>query len=255
MQRRSRALPRRRRERLHREAARRRQAAVAGAGMDPQVTTARPRRRARPRCSTRSTARITTTSAATRRRRCCAGCAPRCVHFRCADARRACKTRVLREPALFTELLRFLTVQVSDMFRDPIYFRALREHVVPYLQTYPSLKIWVAGCATGEEAYSLAILLARGGPARAHADLRDRHQPRSLRVAQDGVYETERLARFSRELPARRRHGSLSDYYSAAYGGAVFDRALRRSRSCSPITASRPTARSPRCSSCRAATC
>ena len=57
---------------------------------------------------------------------------------------------VRRDPKLFTELLRFLTVQVSDLFRDPSYYRSLREKVVPYLRTYPSLKIWVAGCATGE---------------------------------------------------------------------------------------------------------
>src|SRR6185437_10826976 len=58
--------------------------------------------------------------------------------------------RLLREPTLFVTLLDFLTVQVSDMFRDPAYFRALREKVMPLLRTYPSLKVWVAGCSTGE---------------------------------------------------------------------------------------------------------
>ena len=67
--------------------------------------------------------------------------------------------RVLHEPATFRALLDFLTVPVSEMFRDPGYFKALRERVVPILRTYPSLKLWVAGCSTGEEAYSLAILL------------------------------------------------------------------------------------------------
>src|SRR4051794_35590294 len=62
--------------------------------------------------------------------------------------------RVLREPEAFTRLLQFLTVGVSDMFRDPTFFRALRERVVPELRTYPSLRIWVAGCSTGEELYS-----------------------------------------------------------------------------------------------------
>src|SRR5689334_15764959 len=65
--------------------------------------------------------------------------------------------RLLHEPALFPELLNFLTVQVSEMFRDPPYFLALREKVVPLLRTYPSLKVWVAGCSTGEEVYSLEI--------------------------------------------------------------------------------------------------
>ena len=57
------------------------------------------------------------------------------------------------------QLLQYLTIPVSEMFRDPGYFLALREQVVPLLHTYPSLKIWVAGCSTGEEVYSLAILL------------------------------------------------------------------------------------------------
>ena len=137
--------------------------------------------------------------------------------------------RMVREPAMFNELLRFLTVQVSDMFRDPQYFRALREQVVPYLRTYASLRVWVAGCATGEEAYSLAILLHEEG-------LLDRTQiyatdinPDALRVAQDGVFETERLARFSDNYQLSGGKTSLSHYYSAAYGGAVFDRMLKKS--------------------------
>ena len=85
--------------------------------------------------------------------------------LRAAMARLACRTlsqlqdRVLHEPATFPILLDFLTVPVSEMFRDPAYFRSLRSAVVPVLRTYPSLKIWVAGCSTGEEVYSLAILL------------------------------------------------------------------------------------------------
>ena len=67
--------------------------------------------------------------------------------------------QVLHEPTVFPALLNFLTVQVSDLFRDPAYFQSLRTEVVPLLRTYPSLKLWVAGCSTGEEAYSFAILL------------------------------------------------------------------------------------------------
>src|SRR5579872_1674394 len=60
--------------------------------------------------------------------------------------------KVLHEPATFTALLNYLTVPVSEMFRDPEYFLALRQHVVPVLRTYPSLKVWIAGCSTGDEA-------------------------------------------------------------------------------------------------------
>jgi chemotaxis protein methyltransferase CheR len=149
------------------------------------------------------------------------------IHFKCETISRL-QERILREPQLFSDLLRFLTVPVSDMFRDPIYFRALRDSVVPYLTTYASLKVWVAGCSTGEEAYSLAILLHE-------ADLLDRTliyatdiNPESLRTAQAGVYDLGRCARFSESYLAAGGRASLSDYYAAAYEGAVMDRRLKQ---------------------------
>ena len=70
----------------------------------------------------------------------------------------AMQDSLLHNQATLPQLLNYLTVQVSEMFRDPSYFRALREQVLPHLRTYPSLKVWVAGCSNGEELYSLAIL-------------------------------------------------------------------------------------------------
>jgi chemotaxis protein methyltransferase CheR len=149
------------------------------------------------------------------------------VHFK-TETVAALERRVLAEPALFAELLRFLTVQVTDMFRDPSYYRALRDHVVPYLETYASLKVWVAGCATGEEAYSLAILLAEDGLLdRTLIYATDIH-PDSLRIAQSGVYDADRMARFSDSYRLAGGRGSLADHYAAAYGGAVLDRRLRK---------------------------
>jgi len=149
------------------------------------------------------------------------------VHFRCETIARL-QDRILGEPQLFAELLRFLTVQVSDLFRDPGYFRALRDHVVPYLQTYASLKAWVAGCATGEEAYSLAIVLSEAGLLdRTLIYATDIH-PDSLRVAAEGVYDIARFPKFSDNYRLSGGHGSLADYYAAAYGGGVFDRRLRK---------------------------
>jgi hypothetical protein len=75
----------------------------------------------------------------------------------------AMQDRLLHDRELLPRLLGYLTVQVSEMFRDPSYFRALREKVTPHLRTYPSLKVWVAGCATGEELYSLVILFREEG--------------------------------------------------------------------------------------------
>lgn len=137
--------------------------------------------------------------------------------------------RVLHEPRVFAELLRFLTVQVSDFFRDPTYFRSIREQVVPYLSTYPSLKVWVAGCATGEEAYSLAILLEEEGLLdRTLIYATDIH-PESLRVAEAGVYDIGRFAQFSENYRAAGGKASLSDYYTTGESSAVLDRKLKKS--------------------------
>lgn len=149
------------------------------------------------------------------------------IRFECPTISRL-QERVLREPQLFTELLGYLTVQVSDMFRDPTYFLALREQVVPYLRTYAALKIWVAGCATGEEAYSLAIVLAEEGLLDRTMIYATDINPESLRTAAEGVYDTERIARFSDGYRQAGGRGSLADYYAAAYGGAMMDRRLKK---------------------------
>jgi len=135
---------------------------------------------------------------------------------------------VLYEPDVFTGLLAFLTVQVSDMFRDPGYFKVFREQIVPVLRTYPSLKIWIAGCSTGEEAYSFAILLEEEGLlGRSLLYATDIH-PESLRVAESGIYARERVAAFTENHRHSGAPRSLSDCYTAAYGHVVFDRALAR---------------------------
>lgn len=149
-------------------------------------------------------------------------------YFGCETISRL-QDRLFREPQVFTELLRFLTVQVSDLFRDPSYFRSMRELVVPYLKTYPSLKVWVAGCATGEEAYSFAILFAEEGLLdRTLVYATDIH-PESLRIAQEGIYDVDRFTTFSENYLLAGGRGSLSDYYTAGYSSAVFDRELKKS--------------------------
>jgi chemotaxis protein methyltransferase CheR len=135
--------------------------------------------------------------------------------------------RVIHDPAMFPALLDFLTVQVSEMFRDPGYFRALRERVVPVLRTYPSLKVWVAGCSAGEEAYSLAILLREEGLLANTLIYATDINPRSLQRAAAGVYEVERVAGFTANHQKSGARYSLSDYYTAAYGRAVFDKSLK----------------------------
>ncbi len=150
-----------------------------------------------------------------------------------ALARFECRTlsqlqeRVLHDPPVFPALLDYLTVQVSEMFRDPEYFRALREQVVPLLRTYPSLKVWVAGCSAGEEAYSIAILLREEGLLDRALIYATDINPNTLQKAAAGLYEADRIAGFTRNHRASGARSSLSEYYTAAYGRAVFDRSLR----------------------------
>ena len=136
--------------------------------------------------------------------------------------------RLLHEPELFTQAMQFFTVQVSEMFRDPSYFLALREHAVPVLKTYPSIKLWVAGCSTGEEVWSLAILLQEEGLLDRSIIYATDINPAALAAAESGTYGIDRIAQFSRNYLQAGGQGSLSDYYTTGYDGAVFDRRLRR---------------------------
>jgi chemotaxis protein methyltransferase CheR len=136
--------------------------------------------------------------------------------------------KLLQDPSIFFHLLQYLTVQVSDMFRDPGYYRVLREHIVPILGTYPSLKIWIAGCSSGEELYSFAILLQEEGLLERTILYATDINPEALRKAELGVYPLERVTTFTENHRASGAKRSLSECYTARYDAAVFDRALRK---------------------------
>jgi Methylase of chemotaxis methyl-accepting proteins len=137
------------------------------------------------------------------------------------------QSRVLREPDLFADMLQYFTVQVSEMFRDPSYFLALRQKVVPMLATYPHMKVWVAGCSTGEEAWSIAILLREEGLLERSLIYATDINPRALATAQSGIYALDRVAQFSASYLEAGGKASLSHYYTAAYGNAIFDKSLK----------------------------
>src|SRR3546814_16805707 len=125
--------------------------------------------------------------------------------------------RALHEPAVFSELLGFLTIHVSEMFRDPSYFRTLREEVVPHLKTYPSLKIWIAGCSTGEELYSIAILfLEEGLESRTFLYATD-ISPLSLGTEEAGIIVAVLIPIF----PSKLRNSDGTSSFSAERQGVV----------------------------------
>ncbi len=147
-------------------------------------------------------------------------------HFGCASLSQL-QHQLLHEPSVFPKLLDFLTVQVSDMFRDPAYFAALRAEVLPLLRTYPSPRIWIAGCSTGEEAYSMAVLLREEGLLAKSRIYATDINPTALQTARDGLYDIDRMAGFTENHRRSGGHSSLSDHYTAAYGRATFDKALK----------------------------
>ena len=136
------------------------------------------------------------------------------------------QSRVLHEPNAFSQLLQYLTIPVTEMFRDPGYYVALREHVIPVLGTYPSLKIWVAGCSTGEEVYSLAILLKEEGLLDRSIIYATDINPQSLEKARKGVFPLENVRHYTANYQAAGGRHAFSDYYTAAYNAALFDRSL-----------------------------
>jgi chemotaxis protein methyltransferase CheR len=134
--------------------------------------------------------------------------------------------RVLHDPACMERLLLDLSISVTSMFRDPTFYSSLRELVVPLLRTYPFLRIWNAGCSTGEETYSLAILLREeglGDRARIYAtDINDV----VLQRAKEGVFPLDKMREYTQHYIQAGGRASFSDYYKV-YGEKVrFDPTL-----------------------------
>ena len=148
------------------------------------------------------------------------------AHFECPTVG-ALQTMVLKDATLFMELLQYLTIPVSEMFRDPAFFLALRQQVLPVLQTYPSLKIWIAGCSTGEEVYSLAILLREEGLLEKSLIYATDINPVALGKAKRGIFTLPSIKGHTVNYQQAGGTQAFSDYYSAAYDAAIFDPTLR----------------------------
>ena len=136
--------------------------------------------------------------------------------------------RVLYDPCFFEEVLQDLSINVTHMFRDPSLCRAVREEVVPHLSTYPFIKVWHAGCATGEEVYSFSILFQEEG-------LKDRIQTYAtdfnapiLEQAMQGIYPMERIRQYTANYHGAGGRNSFADYYTAMYDSVVMDTAIRK---------------------------
>ena len=136
------------------------------------------------------------------------------------------QARLLHDPPCMERLLLDLSINVTSMFRDPSFYVAFREHVVPLLRTYPFTRIWCAGCSTGEEVYSLAILLEEEelyDRTRIYATDINEHV---LATARAGVFPLAKMQQYTQNYIRGGGRHDFSRYYVAAYDGAQFSRSL-----------------------------
>lgn len=138
------------------------------------------------------------------------------------------KGLLVNDHRFFEGFIEQITVNVTEMFRDPSFFRSLREKVIPYLTSFPRVRVWNAGCSTGEELYSFAILLMREG-------LLDRSflygtdiNNKVLEAAKAGVYSLPNMKQYSENYQGTGYSGSLAEFYVAQYDAAAIANELKK---------------------------
>ena len=140
----------------------------------------------------------------------------------------ALQERVLHDPKVMERLLDDLSVNVTAMFRDPSFYLAFRERVVPMLRTYPFLRVWHAGCSTGEEVISMAILLLEEGLYERTRIYATDINETVLQRARSGIFPLDRMQEYTENYIKAGGTRSFSEYYTAKYDGALFDSSLMR---------------------------
>ncbi|AIQ76534.1 chemotaxis protein CheR [Paenibacillus odorifer] len=150
------------------------------------------------------------------------------VHAENVHSISALQEKVLHDRACFERFVYSLSIPVTEMFRDPGLFLTFRQKVVPLLRTYPYIRIWHAGCSTGEEVYSMAILLHEEGlydKARIYAtDMNER----SLQQAKEGVYDISRMKQYTKNYLEAGGTRAFSEYYTAKYNSVILQPYLRK---------------------------
>ena len=130
--------------------------------------------------------------------------------------------KVLHDSSCFERLIADFSINVTEMFRDPIFFKAFKENVVPLLKTYPSIRIWHAGCSTGEEVYSMAILLYEVGLYEKTKIYATDINTEVLKTAKNGCFSLERMKKYTNNYMQAGGEESFSDYYKVTDAGVKF---------------------------------
>lgn len=134
---------------------------------------------------------------------------------------------VLNDPEYLKHFIEEITVNVTEMFRDPSFFKVLREKILPQLGTYPLIRIWVAGCSTGEEAYSMAILLKEANLYHKSLIYGTDINPSVLETARAGVFPLQQMKLYSENYILSGGKQDFSNYYTANYDSVRFDKSLQ----------------------------
>ncbi len=134
---------------------------------------------------------------------------------------------IVNDPEYFKRFVEEITVNVTEMFRDPSFFKSLRENILPQLGTYPLIRIWVAGCSTGEEAYSIAILLKEANLYHKSLIYGTDINPSVLEKARAGVFPIQQMKLYTENYILSGGKKDFSDYYTANYDSVKFDKSLQ----------------------------
>ncbi|MBP6732731.1 MAG: protein-glutamate O-methyltransferase CheR [Chitinophagales bacterium] len=135
---------------------------------------------------------------------------------------------ILQDEKLFEVFVQEVSVTVTEMFRDPVFYKSLRENVMKRLATYPFIKVWVAGCATGEEVYSLAILLKEEGLLQRSVIYATDINQHSLQIAKNGVYSISNMKQHTANYQKAGGTQPFSEYYKSKYNSVMFDKSLKQ---------------------------
>lgn len=135
---------------------------------------------------------------------------------------------LLNDETKFSVFIQEFTVNVTEMFRDPAFYKSLIENVFTRLNTYHMLRIWIAGCSTGEEVYSIAILLREAGLLERSVIYATDINPKSLLAAKEGIFSISSMKTYTENYQKAGGKNSFSDYYIAKYDSAMIDKSLRK---------------------------
>lgn len=136
--------------------------------------------------------------------------------------------RLLYDESFFVDMVKDFSITVTEMFRDPEFYVSLRQQVVPYLRTYPFFRVWHAGCATGEEVYSIAVLLQEEGIYERATLFATDFNDKALATAREGIYPLAAVREYTRNYQRAGGLHSFSGYYQAHYDSAIMGKELKK---------------------------